>query len=44
VAKTNIPAKELYKSYGFKESDEFLTEYNGEPVFANEMVRINGMR
>ena len=42
VAKTNIPAKELYKTYGFKVSDEFLTEYNGEPVYANEMVRITG--
>ncbi|NKC20899.1 GNAT family N-acetyltransferase [Pseudoalteromonas sp. S4498] len=42
VAKTNEPAKELYKAYGFEVSDEFLTEYNGEPVYANEMVRTNG--
>ena len=40
VAKTNVPAKELYKRYGFEVSDEFITEYNGEPVYANEMVRI----
>ncbi|WCN13253.1 GNAT family N-acetyltransferase [Marinomonas mediterranea] len=40
VAKTNTPAKELYKSYGFVISDEFITEYNCEPVLANEMVRI----
>ncbi len=42
VAKTNEPAKELYKAYGFEVSDEFLTEYNGESVYANEMVRIKG--
>ncbi|MEQ3528947.1 N-acetyltransferase [Pseudoalteromonas sp. XMcav11-Q] len=42
VAKTNKPAKELYKAYGFEVSDEFLTEYNGESVYANEMVRIKG--
>ena len=42
VAKTNMPAKMLYKAYGFEVFDEFLTEYNGEPVYANEMVRING--
>jgi putative acetyltransferase len=42
VAKTNWPAKELYKRYGFEISDEFLTDYNGTPVYANEMVRSNG--
>jgi putative acetyltransferase len=42
VAKTNVPAKELYKRYGFEVSDEFLTEYNGEPVYANKMVRMTG--
>ncbi|TMN34323.1 GNAT family N-acetyltransferase [Pseudoalteromonas sp. S2755] len=42
VAKTNEPAKELYKAYGFEVSDEFLAEYNGESVYANEMVRIKG--
>lgn len=40
VAKTNLPAKTLYKSYGFEVSNEFLTEYNGVPVYANEMIRI----
>ncbi len=39
VAKTNWPAKELYKRYGFEISNEFLTDYNGTPVYANEMVR-----
>lgn len=39
VAKTNFPAKELYKAYGFEVSDEFLTDYNGQPVFANKMIR-----
>ena len=42
VAKTNVPAIELYKAYGFEVSKEFLTEYNGESVYANEMVRITG--
>ena len=41
VAKTNFPAKALYKAYGFEITNEFLTEYNGVPVYANEMVRIN---
>lgn len=44
VAKTNEPAKELYKAYGFKVSAEFLTDYNGEPVYANEMIRNNVSR
>lgn len=42
VAKTNAPAKKLYQTYGFEVSSEFITEYNGEPVYANEMVRLNG--
>ena len=42
VAMTNIPAKELYKRYGFEVSDKFITEYNGVPVYANQMVRLNG--
>ncbi|KZN62822.1 acetyltransferase [Pseudoalteromonas luteoviolacea CPMOR-1] len=42
VAKTNEPAKALYRAYGFAVSGEFLTDYNGEPVYANEMIRING--
>lgn len=42
VAKTNIPAKKLYESYGFTVCDEFLTNYNGKPVFANKMVRLTG--
>ena len=40
VAKTNIPAKQLYKNYGFQVTDEFETKYNGMPVFANKMVRV----
>lgn len=44
VAKTNEPAKELYKAYGFEVSAEFLTDYNGEPVYANEMIRNNESR
>ncbi len=39
VAKTNTPAKNLYKNYGFEVSSEFQTEYNGVSVCANEMVR-----
>lgn len=39
VAKTNTPAKNLYKNYGFEVFSEFQTEYNGVSVFANEMVR-----
>jgi len=38
VAKTNAPAKQLYKKYGFKVTDEFQTHYNGLPVQANKMV------
>ena len=39
VAKTNFPAKSLYEAYGFEVASEFLTEYNDQPVWANEMVR-----
>lgn len=39
VAKTNLPAKKLYESYGFRVTNEFQTEYNGISVYANEMVR-----
>ena len=44
VAKSNTPAKQLYRSYGFKVTNEFQTTYNGISVFANEMVcaGING--
>ncbi|MCF6443014.1 GNAT family N-acetyltransferase, partial [Pseudoalteromonas luteoviolacea] len=44
VAQTNKPAKKLYEAYGFEVSDEFFTEYNGEPVCVNEMVRITKSR
>ena len=39
VAKTNAPAKGLYKKFGFIVVDEFETSYNGVSVFANKMVR-----
>jgi len=39
VAKTNVPAKNLYVSYGFKVVDEFRTTYNDISVFANKMQR-----
>ncbi len=42
VAKTNIPAKQLYLSVGFVITDEFETMYNGVSVLANKMVR-NGI-
>lgn len=38
VAKTNIPAKALYRRYGFTVTREFQTDYNGRSVAANEMV------
>lgn len=40
VAKTNAPAKALYRRYGFTVTREFQTDYNGKAVAANEMVRI----
>ena len=39
VAKSNTPAKLLYEKYGFIVVDEFETEYNLIPVFANKMIR-----
>ncbi len=39
VAKSNTPAKLLYEKYGFIVVDEFETEYNRIPVFANRMIR-----
>lgn len=39
VAKTNAPAKNLYRRYGFRVTKEFETTYNGRPVLANEMMR-----
>lgn len=41
VAKTNEPAKALYQAYGFNVIDEFVTDYNGQAVWANEMVRVS---
>jgi putative acetyltransferase len=41
VAKTNVYAKALYEKIGFTVVDEFETSYNGVPVFANKMVRID---
>ncbi len=40
VAKSNHPAKQLYLQYGFKISNEFLTQYNGVNVLANRMDKI----
>ncbi len=37
VAKTNVPAKRLYRAYGFFDVDEFETSYNGVSVYANKM-------
>jgi len=39
VAKSNVPAKSLYESFGFKVTEEFETKYNCVPVLANKMVR-----
>lgn len=39
VAKSNTPAKELYKKYDFKIAEEFETDYNGIPVLANKMAQ-----
>lgn len=38
LVKTNKPAKQLYKSYGFEVVREFQTTYNGVSVCVNEMV------
>lgn len=40
VAKSNEPAKKLYKKFGFEVVEEFETSYNGIPVFANKMKRL----
>ena len=40
VAKTNAPAKNLYQGFGFSVAEEFKTTYNGVPVLANKMVRM----
>lgn len=40
VAQSNYPVKKLYGDYGFKVVDEFETNYNGTPVFANKMLKI----
>ena len=40
VAKTNFPAKKLYKQYGFVVTNEFETIYNGKSVFAHEMEQV----
>lgn len=39
VAKSNLIAKKLYSSYGFKIVREFQASYNGTPVLANKMLR-----
>lgn len=39
VAQSNMPAKNLYKKFGFEVVAEFATSYNGVPVFANKMIR-----
>lgn len=40
VAKNNTPAKALYRNFGFAVTREFDTFYNGKPVLANEMIRV----
>lgn len=39
VARSNLPAKNLYMKYGFIIVEEFEASYNGIPVLANRMVR-----
>lgn len=39
VARSNEPAKRLYRQYGFKVTDTFKSTYNQQPVFAQKMVR-----
>ena len=41
VAKSNTPAKNMYRKYGFTVTKEFETSYNGKVVLANEMVRVH---
>ena len=38
VTSSNMPAVQLYKSYGFSTSSEFLATYNGKEVLVSEMV------
>lgn len=38
VTSSNMPAIQLYKSYGFITFSNFLTTYNGKEVLINEMV------
>lgn len=38
VAKSNVPAKNLYEDFGFKITEEFATTYNGVGVRANKMT------
>ena len=40
VVKTNTPAKKLYVKYGFTETGELETDYNGVPVIASKMQRL----
>lgn len=39
VAKSNVPAKSLYKTYGFLETGEFRSSYNGKPVIVTQMAQ-----
>jgi putative acetyltransferase len=43
VAKSNSPAKNLYEKFGFEVVEEFETTYNGAPVLANKMVRLQNV-
>ena len=38
VARSNYPAQELYKKYGFEVVNEFTTSYNGVEAVANKMI------
>lgn len=42
VTSSNMPAVQLYKSYGFRTSSEFMATYNGKEVLVCEMVCSNG--
>lgn len=37
ISKSNIPARDLYCSFGFKVIREFESDYNGQVVVVNEM-------
>jgi putative acetyltransferase len=41
VTSSNKPAMRLYEKHGFKSNKEFLTDYNGQDVLVNKMVRSN---